>query len=304
MTARAASHAIALRRPRRARARRRRPAAAASRPSWADSRNETGARHRARAARRARTRARSRARACLAANDAAVDSLCEPQDGWLRISRASLTAIAPTTSTPAMSTVQSAAVRHGNGRGATSAAAPPSSRRAPSVASGTTSAGGSSADHTDANVASGPASSANVPAASRYGAPPRAATRRYSCGNDERELRRLAAQRRRRHDAPVARLAAAKPQRHAREIAALERQLVEELAVCGMHPRSVERAARRDVGADPAVIAGRMRARPTRRATRRPHRNRAHRESRPRARHPQRAPARLRSAASPVPPWC
>ena len=183
MTARAACHAIVSRPTHGTRARRRGRAAAASRPSWADRANAARPRRRTTARAKAAPRAQRGPRACERTTLRSTHSQADLRRDWLRISCASLTAIAPTTSTPAISTAHNAAVRHGKAprrnerRGAAELAARAERRERHDAA------GGSSGDHTEANVASGPACSANVPAASRYGAPPRAATRRHSCGN-------------------------------------------------------------------------------------------------------------------------
>ncbi len=169
-------------------------------------------------------------------------------------SRASLTAIHATASTPPTSTAHSSVTRHGNSYGTCSAAAPPSSRRAPSAARG----GG----------APPPATRATRPPTSHRGRPPARACRPRAgtapCPRPPRaaapagtraELDALAAQRLRRRDAPVARVAPADGDRARSRTAGPERQLVEQLARTrpASHGPSSE-LARRDAAARPAVV--------------------------------------------------
>ena len=210
MTARAAFHAISrCDRPRCIRARRRGPAAAASPSSSAG---------RANAARR-RRRATARAKAARASAKPPTSQRKNDRFGRFDLARRTSGRLAAhflRESNRHGSDDKHARDEHGPQRGACATGIRPrrDERRRPAELAARAERrraarrprGGSSADHTDANVASGPASSANVPAASRYGAPPRAATRRCSCGNASVSSSCCAAQR-----LPTARRASSAP---------------------------------------------------------------------------------------------
>src|SRR5882672_236690 len=153
-----------------------------------------------------------------------------PQDGLSCISRASLTAMKATATTPATSTTQSAAVRHGKTTGTTSAPPPPSSRRArrePAPNRG------------ERGVRSG------------FGNPRAGGeqVRRSAIGRDAQELLRetqleldaVAADRLGGRDPPVTLLGAADGDRGALEARSGIVDLVEQLAVGDREPRTVER---------------------------------------------------------------